>query len=63
MAYIDKIENVSIDEKTEEYKKYFNLSKIEMRENLYNTYDFYLKNKYKIDINYKALDGVKNYFR
>ena len=30
--------------------------------NLYNTYDIYLKNKYEIKINYKALDNIKNYF-
>ena len=29
---------------------------------LYNTYDNYLKKNYKIDINYQALNKVKNYF-
>jgi len=29
---------------------------------LFNTYDNYIKNKYNIDINYKALDEAKNYF-
>ena len=26
-----------------------------------NTYDLYLRDKYKIDINYKALKSIKNY--
>ena len=63
LIYIDKIENTSINDNSDEYGKYFNLSKVKMMKNLYNTYDSYLNNKYKIKINYKALDSVKNYFR
>ena len=63
LIYIDKIENISIDKNSDNYKKYFNLSKNKMAKSLYNTYDTYLANKYKIDINYKALDRIKNYFR
>ena len=63
LIYIDKIENTSIDKSSDDYKKYFNLSKNKMTKSLYNTYDTYLANKYKININYKALDRIKNYFR
>ena len=63
LIYIDKINNESIDRKSEDYNKYFNLSKIKMVSNLYKTYDTYLKNKYEININHKALDAVKNYFK
>ena len=62
LIYIDKIENVSIDENSEEYEKYLNLSKVRIKNGLYNTYDYYLKKKYKIDVNYQALDTVKNSF-
>ena len=62
LIYIDKIENVSIDEKTENYKKYFDLSKNEIADDLYNTYNSYLENKYEININYQTLDKTKNYF-
>ena len=44
------------------YQKYLNLSKNKITNELYNTYDNYIKKRYKIDINYKALDIVKNYF-
>ncbi len=30
---------------------------------LFNAYDSYIKKRYKIDINYKALDTVKNYYK
>ena len=62
LIYIDKIENVSINEKSEKYKKYFNLSKDKITDDLFNTYNSYLENKYKININYQTLDKTKNYF-
>ena len=62
LVYIDKIENVTIEESSDEYQKYLNLSKNKITNELYNTYDNYIKKRYKIDINYKALNTVKNYF-
>ena len=58
LIYIDKIESVSIDKNPDNYKKYFDSSQARMINNLYNTYDSYLKNKYEININYKALDSI-----
>ena len=62
LIYIDKIENVSINNNSEYYQKYLDLSKVRIVNKLYKTYDNYLKKKYKIDINYQALNTVKNYF-
>ena len=62
LIYIDKIENVSINENFKNYKKYFDLSKNEITDDLYNTYNSYLENKYEININYQTLDKTKNYF-
>ena len=62
LIYIDKIENVTIKENSDEYQKYLNLSRIKITEELYNTYDNYIKKRYKIDINYQTLDEVKNRF-
>ena len=60
LIYIDKIENVSINKNSADYEKYFNLSRDKMMNSVYNTYDYYLKKKYSININYQALDGVKS---
>tara|TARA_B100001123_G_scaffold449743_1_gene616422 strand:+ start:16 stop:1464 length:1449 start_codon:yes stop_codon:yes gene_type:complete len=62
LIYIDKIENVNINDNAELYEEYFNLSKFQLTGKLLNTYDNYIKEKYKIDINYNALNTVKNYF-
>ena len=43
-------------------KLYFKLSKIRITNELFNTYDNYIKKKYKIDINHKALKTIKDYF-
>ena len=63
LIYIDKIENALISKNSQDYNKYLNLSKTKIISNLSNTYDLYLNNKYKININYKALNKVNSYFR
>ena len=62
LIYIDKIINASIDETSDEYEKYYKLSEVSMTNGLFNTYDKYIKGKYKIDINYKTLKTIKNNF-
>jgi hypothetical protein len=62
LVYVDKIEKVSIEENSDEYEKYLKITKNEMKNELYNTYDYFLKMRYKIDINYQALDTVKNFY-
>ena len=49
-------------ENSKEYDRYLNLSKLKIKTDLFNTYDSYLKNKYKIKINQNALENIKNYF-
>ena len=63
IVYIKKIESSSIDSSSENYEKYLNFAKAKMTTNLYNTYDLYLKSKYEININYKTLDKINNYFK
>ena len=62
MIYIDKVENVNIEKKSNDYDKYLEISKKDLYDNLLNTYDQLIRNKYEIDINFKALDKVKSYF-
>ena len=61
LIYIDTIENVTIDENSDEYEKYYKLAKLKMTNNFYNSYNNYLEQKYNIDINYNSLNNVKNY--
>ena len=59
LVYIDKVENVKISRESKDYKKYLKLSKAKMITNLYAAYDSYLRKKYKVEINYNALDNLK----
>ena len=45
IIYIEKVENASISYNSDEYKKYFDLSKIKLTSGLFNSYDNYIKKK------------------
>ena len=62
LVFIENVKKVTINSNSDEYKKYFNLAKVQMMSSLYNTYDMYLRDKYKIDINYQSLEVLKNSF-
>jgi len=59
---LDILEN-NISQNSENYKKYTNLTNVKIRDSMYSSYDFYLNNKYKIKINQKTFERVKNYFQ
>jgi len=63
LIYIDKVSSADIDADSQDYERYFNLAKTNITNSLYNSYDAYLDKKYKIDINYNALDSIKNSLR
>ena len=64
--YLIKILNISesnISKSSENYKKYTNLTNVKIRDSMYISYDFHLNNKYKVKINEKTFERVKNYFQ
>ena len=44
LVYVNKIENAVISKDDKEYEKYIKLSKQKITNELYNTYDIFLKN-------------------
>ena len=64
--YLVKIKNIfekSLSKNTKEIVEFANQTNAKIRDNLYNSYDLLLNEKYKIKINEKTLDRMKNYFR
>ena len=64
--YLIKILNISesnILKSSESYKKYKDLTNVKIRDSMYSSYDFHLNNKYKVKINEKTFERVKNYFQ
>ena len=52
-----------LDKTNVKLSNYLKESNKKLRDNLYISYDFMLNEKYKININKKSLDRIKNYFR
>ena len=58
-----KISESNISVSSANYKKYNDLTNVKIRDSMYRSYDFYLNNKYKVKINQKTFERVKNYFQ
>jgi len=64
--YIAKTKNITvhnIKKSSKVFLNYNNQANIKMRNNIYASYDFFLNEKYKVNVNEKTLERVKNYFR
>jgi len=59
---IEKEINPKINKKSEEYKKYSRKANAEYISKVYKSYDKYINTNYKIDINQKVLERLKNSF-
>jgi len=65
-VYLVKIKNIyenNLSRNSKEIKIFTNQTNINQKNNLYNSYDLLLNEKYKIKINQNTLDRMKNYFR
>ena len=65
-VYLVKITNINkgfLNKDNEETKKFVIQANTKLRDNLYNSYDFLLNEKYDIDINQNTLERMKNYFK
>ena len=58
-----KYENISIDQNSNKFNATSNEASAKNRNSILKSYDFLLNNKYKVIVNEKTLDRVKNYFR
>ena len=64
--YLIKIVNIeykNINKSSQNFKLYEAQEKQEITDYIYGSYDFFLNDKYKVKINEKTLERVKNYFR
>ena len=63
VAKIISFEDISISENSKEFNTVSNETSAENRNGILKSYDYLLNNKYKVIVNEKTLDRVKNYFR
>ena len=53
----------NISKNSQEYKNFKNKGKNKLRDLMYTSYDYFLEDKYKVKINKKTIERVKNYFK
>ena len=63
LALIKNINKLDIKENSSEFNTYYKQSNIRMRDAIYSSYDLLISEKYKVTVNNKTLDRVKNYFK
>ena len=63
LVWIKEIEKPSLNKTSDEYNKYYHEAIIGLKNNIYSSFDHYINQKYKVEINYKTLERLKNYFR
>ena len=63
LVWVKEIQKTSLNESSDEYDKYYQKTIIGLKNNILSSFDHYINQKYKVEINYKTLERLKNYFR
>ena len=63
IAKVVGYENISISQNSNKFKAIANEASAENRNGILKSYDYLLNDKYKVIVNEKTLERVKNYFR
>jgi len=63
LILVKEIQKTNLDKTSDDYDKYYYETVISLKNNIYSSFDHYINQKYKVEINYRTLDRLKNYFR
>ena len=63
LVLLKQIQKPSLNKSLDKYEQYYQETIIGLKNNIYSSYDQYINEKYKVEINYKTLEKLKNYFR
>ena len=63
LVWVREIQKPSLNKASDEYDKYYHETIIGLKNNIYSSFDHYINQKYKVEINYKTLERLKNYLR
>ena len=61
-----KVKNIfekNLEKNHKDAKNFIDKTNLNVRDKIYSSYDYLLNEKYKIKVNEKTLDRIKNYFR
>ena len=63
LILVKEIQKTNLDKTSDEYDKYYYETVISLKNNIYSSFDHYINQKYKVEINYQTLERLKNYYR
>ena len=63
LAKVKNFETQTIDSNDELFKEYINKQNSNIKNNMLKSYDLYLNDKYKVELNKKTIERVKNFFQ
>ena len=63
LAKISDYIDVKLDRSTDEFKSFMNKENTRIKNSILKSYDYFLNNKYNININQLAIDNIKNLFQ
>jgi len=63
LVWVRELQKPSLNKASDEYDKYYHETIIGLKNNIYSSFDHYINQKYKVEINYKTLERLKNYLR
>ena len=63
LVWVREIQKPSLNKASDEYDKFYYETIIGLKNNIYSSFEQYINQKYKVEINYQTLDRLKNYFR
>ena len=63
LIWVREIQKPRLNKASDEYDKYYYETIIGLKNNIYSSFEQYINQKYKVEINYQTLDRLKNYFR
>ena len=63
LAKVKNFETQTIDSNDELFKEYINKQNSNIKNNMLKSYDLYLNDKYKVELNQKTIERVKNFFQ
>ena len=63
LILVREIQKPNLNKTSDEYSEYYHETIIGLKNNIYSSFDHYINQKYKVEINYQTLERLKNYYR
>ena len=63
LVKINKISSSNLFKNSNLIEEYIGKSNQKVKDHLFQSFDFYIDNKYKVEVNQKTLERVKNFFK